>query len=105
MPTGLRQFAGSKLKSRAGTRTSVNKQHLNGFASAVVARAKRRTFPAHYKQTILAAADAASGPGAIGALLRSEGLCSSHLTANAWWTRAFIGVRHAARPDAPGEVG
>lgn len=47
----------------------------------VVADAKRRTFPADYKLRILKAADAAKGtPGGVGALLRSEGLFSSHLT-------------------------
>lgn len=46
----------------------------------VVADAKRRTFSAAYKQRILAEADAAATqPGAIGALLRREGLYSSHL--------------------------
>ena len=46
----------------------------------VVADAKRRTFTAEYKQRILAEADAAATqPGAIGALLRREGLYSSHL--------------------------
>jgi hypothetical protein len=47
----------------------------------VVAKAKRRKFTAKYKQEILAKADAlASEPGAVGALLRREGLYSSHLT-------------------------
>ena len=51
----------------------------------VVANAKRRTFTAEYKQGILAEADtAAAQPGAIGALLRREGLYSSHL---ATWRR------------------
>ena len=46
----------------------------------VVAKAKRRKFTAKYKQQILAKADAAAGEaGAIGALLRREGLYSSHL--------------------------
>ena len=46
----------------------------------VVANAKRRTFTAEYKLRILAEADAAAAqPGAIGALLRREGLYSSHL--------------------------
>ena len=43
-------------------------------------RAQRRRFTAAYKQKILAAADAATAPGAIGALLRREGLYSSNLT-------------------------
>lgn len=47
----------------------------------VVAKAKRRRFTAEYKQRILIKADAAaSEAGAIGALLRREGLYSSHLT-------------------------
>lgn len=46
----------------------------------VVVRAKRRRFTARYKQQILTKADAAaSESGAIGALLRREGLYSSHL--------------------------
>src|SRR5215469_14320238 len=41
----------------------------------VVAKAKRRTFTAEYKQRILQEADsAAATPGGVGALLRREGL-------------------------------
>lgn len=44
-------------------------------------RPRRRSFTADYKDRILREADAAAGhPGAIGALLRREGLYSSHLT-------------------------
>ena len=47
----------------------------------VVADAKRRTFTAEYKMRIIKAADAAKGSGGgVGALLRREGLFSSHLT-------------------------
>lgn len=46
----------------------------------VPAKAKRRFFAADYKKRILAEADAATESGAIGALLRREGLYSSHLT-------------------------
>ncbi len=42
--------------------------------------AKRRQFSAAYKLSVLAEADQASEPGAIGALLRREGLYSSQLT-------------------------
>jgi len=42
-------------------------------------RANRRRFTAEYKLAILKEADAASEPGQIGALLRREGLYSSHL--------------------------
>ena len=44
----------------------------------VVAKAKRRRFTADYKQQILTKADAAAEHGGIGALLRREGLYSSH---------------------------
>jgi transposase-like protein len=43
-------------------------------------KAKRRSFTAEYKARILAEADACTKPGEVGALLRREGLYSSHLT-------------------------
>jgi len=46
----------------------------------VVPRAKRRHFSAEYKLRILEEVEACSEPGQIGALLRREGLYSSHLT-------------------------
>jgi len=46
----------------------------------VVPRAKRRTFTAAYKLRILEEVDKCDQPGQIGALLRREGLYSSHLT-------------------------
>lgn len=45
----------------------------------VVAQAQRRKFTAEYKLGIVEEADRASDPGTIGALLRREGLYSSHL--------------------------
>jgi transposase-like protein len=48
--------------------------------SEVVARPVRRRFTAEYKRSILDQADAAQDSGAIGALLRREGLYSSHLS-------------------------
>jgi transposase-like protein len=47
----------------------------------LVERAKRRRFSAEYKARILRETDACSRPGEIGALLRREGLYTSHLTA------------------------
>lgn len=57
----------------------------NSTAAAVMdpevrAVAKRRQFSAAYKLSVLQQADQARDPGAIGALLRREGLYSSHLT-------------------------
>ena len=43
-------------------------------------KAKRRAFSAEFKRRILAEAEACTETGAIGALLRREGLYSSHLT-------------------------
>jgi transposase-like protein len=45
----------------------------------VAAKGKRRSFTAKYKREILAKADKCKKSGEIGALLRSEGLYSSHL--------------------------
>jgi len=46
----------------------------------VVEKARRRRFSAKYKLRIVAQADACTEQGEIGALLRREGLYSSHLT-------------------------
>jgi transposase-like protein len=46
----------------------------------VTFKAKRRFFTAEYKRKVLQEADACTEPGQIGALLRREGLYSSHLT-------------------------
>ena len=45
----------------------------------VVPKAERRKFSAEYKERILAEVDACTERGQIGALLRREGLYSSHL--------------------------
>jgi transposase len=59
---------------------SALEQALGGPAIEVVAKATRRRFTAEYKRKILRDTDACRTPGAIGALLRREGLYSSHLT-------------------------
>jgi transposase len=46
----------------------------------VVAKATRRRFTVEYKRKIVREADACKTPGTVGALLRREGLYSSHLT-------------------------
>lgn len=51
----------------------------------VAAKPRRRRYTAEYKRRILKEADACTTPGAIGALLRREGLYSSHLVE---WRRA-----------------
>jgi transposase len=60
----------------------------------VIAKAKRRTYTAEYKQRILEAADAAAVTrGAVGALLRREGLYFSLLTT--WRRERASGIREA----------
>ena len=51
----------------------------------VAAKPQRRSFTAEYKRRILKEVDACTTPGAVGALLRREGLYSSHLVE---WRRA-----------------
>ena len=66
----------------------------------VVAKAKRRRFTADYKQSILEQADQATPSGGIGALLRREGLFSSHLTS--WRRERKAGVLQALTPHKRG---
>ena len=54
-------------------------------AVEVTEKAKRRQYSAAYKLKILQEADACTKPGEVGALLRREGLYSSHLAA---WRKA-----------------
>jgi len=65
-------------------------------------RATRRRFSAAYKRRIVAEADACSDRGAIGALLRREGLYSSHLSN---WRRELaagtLGDKRRGRPAEP----
>ena len=67
----------------------------------VVARAKRRIFTGEYKQRVLAEADKAKDEfGGIGALLRREGLYSSHLTT--WRHERAAGILQSLTPQKRG---
>ena len=59
---------------------SALEQALGGPVIEVVAKATRRRFTVEYKRKIVREADACKAAGAVGALLRREGLYSSHLT-------------------------
>ena len=59
---------------------------------------KRRTFTAEYKLAMIAEYDAATEPGAKGALLRREGLYSSHIIE---WRRARDAGALAGVADKP----
>jgi len=72
----------------------------------VTERAKRRRFTAEYKLRVLREADACKGDGDLGALLRREGLYSSHL---ATWRRqrdeiAKAGLKARKRGPKPKAV-
>jgi transposase len=51
-----------------------------GEVTEVTEKARRRAFTVEYKRKIVKEAESCKGPGEIGALLRREGLFSSHLT-------------------------
>ena len=68
--------------------------------SEVVARPHRRRFTAEYKRSIIDQADAAKDAGAVGALLRREGLYSSHLTT--WRRQRKQGELDALTPKKRG---
>ena len=66
-------------------------------------RARRRRFSADYRMRIVREADACTEPGQIGALLRREGLYSSHLVD--WRRRRDLAVLHALEAQKRGPKG
>ena len=68
----------------------------------VPARASRRRFPAKYKLRMLREADACKKPGDLGALLRREGLYSSHLAS--WRRQRDDGALKSMRARKRGRV-
>lgn len=80
---------------------STVEQALGGPAIEVVAKAARRRFTVEYKRKVVREADACKTPGAVGALLRREGLYSSHLTT---WRAARERGALAGAPKTHGPV-
>ncbi len=66
----------------------------------VSAKSRRRSFTAEYKRKVLAEADAITQRGELGALLRREGLYSSHLVE--WRRLAKSGALGALGPKKRG---
>src|ERR1700687_5507240 len=66
----------------------------------VAAKPRRRTYTAEYKRRILKEADACTTPGAVGALLRREGLYSSPFVV--WWAVGCGGELAALAPKQRG---
>jgi transposase-like protein len=67
---------------------------------AVAERPVRRRFTAEYKIRVLREADGCTQPGQLGALLRREGLYSSHL--NAWRQQRDAGALAGLAPKRQG---
>jgi transposase len=88
-------------RSAAAAKASVDSQAGSRPNPEVVAKAKRRTYTAEYKQRILEEAEAAAATrGGVGALLRREGLYSSLLAT--WRRERAKGVREALTPQRRG---
>ncbi len=77
---GARRATG--VEPRAGGRAKLN---CSPPDPEVPEKKRRRKFTAKYKLRVLDDADACNDPGEIGALLRQEGLYSSHLTTWKIW--------------------
>src|SRR5215210_6099118 len=60
--------------------TAERPSHAEAPDPELVERPRRRRFSAEYKLRVLREADACTRPGEVGALLRREGLYTSHLT-------------------------
>lgn len=103
----LRSSGNARLSARATPPANPSNEHEPPATSAesrpsseVVERARRRGFTAEYKHRILREAAAATGRGEMGALLRREGLYSSHLTT--WRVQAGRGEMAALKPQQRG---
>ena len=83
LDTRLNGTGGHAAQRAVGERSEVapgSERRLSTPDPELIERPKRRSFTAEYKLRILQAADACSRPGEIGALLRREGLYTSHLS-------------------------
>src|SRR5438477_13218364 len=80
---------------------SVLERAPGGPEIEVTAKATRRRFTVEYKRKIVREADACKTPGTVGALLRREGLYSSHLTT---WRTARERGELAGVPKTRGPV-
>ena len=92
--------------STEGSMVSINQQRmplqreLLNTDTEVLERPTRRRFTAEYKLHILREADACTESGCVGALLRREGLYSSHL--NTWRRQREEGMLDGLQPKKRG---
>ena len=95
----------SKATEPEGTLENTRRAAGNAPSAArpdpeVIATAKRRQFSGSDKRRILEAADRCTQPGEIGALLRKEGVYSSHL--NTWRRQRTAAEQAALEPQQRG---
>ena len=80
--------------ARSGGSSTGEPRHVPAVSEApdpeVAARRRRRRFTSQYKLEVLRKADASTQPGQLGALLRKEGLYSSHLVT--WRKQRVMGL-------------
>ncbi len=98
---GARRATGIPCAAIAGQGVpSMSSLPVNPPDPEVPEKAARRRFTAEYKLDILRQADHARTPGEVGALLRREGLYSSHLTT--WRRQRDTGILSALGPKPRG---
>ncbi len=79
--TGDHEAAGRPVQGAGGDRKRTSREPaVPAPDPELVERPRRRKFSAKYKLRVVREADGCSKPGEIGALLRREGLYSSHLS-------------------------
>ena|SRR6266545_6327866 len=89
------------MSNKQAVPSKLNSYRMNGATDPqVVAKGERRRFTAEYKLRILAEVDGCTVCGQVGALLRREGLSSSHL--EKWRRQRERGALAALTPQKPG---
>ena len=88
------------MSHREPTQTNEDERDVQVPEPEVLPRAKRRRFSAEYKLRILEEVDGCTQRGQIGALLRREGLYSSHLST--WRQQRLLGQLEGLSPKKRG---
>jgi transposase len=97
---GTRRTAGISFAGKAQGSCSMESLPVNPPNLEVSEKAVRRRFTAEYKLNILRQAEVCREPGGVGALLRREGLYSSHLTT--WRRQRDAGILSGLKPKPRG---
>ena len=97
---GTRRTTGISFAGKAQGAHSMESLPVNPPDPEVPEKAVRRHFTAEYKLNILRQAEVCREPGGVGALLRREGLYSSHLTT--WRRQREEGILSGLKPKQRG---